>query len=117
MIPRSVLHLLSLHGGGVDRHVRDIAARVPGSHMLWHVGDEAEVIETPRAPRFLPLDPARVEAQPEVLADWLSGNGVGVVHVHNLARAPRRRAEQAADRLAIPLVATLHDVQFLRPDA
>src|SRR5512134_1344640 len=110
----SVLHLLSLHGGGVDRHVRDIAARVPRAHVLWHVGENAEVLESALAPRFLPLDPVRIDAQPDAIAGWLGASAVGVAHLHSLARAPRRRAEQAASRLGIPLVATLHDVQFLR---
>lgn len=117
MTSPSVLHLLSLHGGGVDRHVRDIAASVPRQHLLWHVGEEAEVLEVPRTPRFLPLDPARVDAQPASLATWLGTNGVGVAHLHSLAREPRRRAAQVVDRLGTPLIATLHDVQFLRPDA
>jgi len=113
----SVLHLISLHGGGVDRHVRDIAASVARSHLLWHVGAGAEVLEAPGPRRFMPLDTQRVDAQPEALARWLRDLGVGLAHVHSLAREARRRAELAASRLGIPLVATLHDVQFLRPDA
>jgi glycosyltransferase involved in cell wall biosynthesis len=117
MNPPAVLHLLSLHGGGVDRHVRDVAAAVPREHLIWYVDRDAEVLEAARDPRFLPLDPARVEARPHDLAHWLGANGVGLAHVHNLGREIRRRAEQVAEALRIPVLATLHDVQFLRRDA
>jgi glycosyltransferase involved in cell wall biosynthesis len=117
MNPPAVLHLLSLHGGGVDRHVRDVAAAVPRPHLIWYVDRDAEVLEAVRDPRFLPLDPARVDARPQELARWLGANGVGLAHVHNLGPEIRRRAEQVAEELRIPVLATLHDVQFLQRDA
>lgn len=113
----AVLHVLPSLGGGVDRHVRDIAAQVDRGHVLWHVGERAEVAERAGIRHYFPLDPARVDASPAALASWLRGQGVGVVHLHGVTRAPRRRAESAARALGIPLLVTLHDVLFLRPDA
>jgi glycosyltransferase involved in cell wall biosynthesis len=113
----AVLHVMSPLGGGVDRHVRDIVAAVPRSHVLWHAGDRAEVIEVRGARRYFPLDPARIDADRAALAAWLRARGVGLVHLHAVARAPRRRAEWAAQALGLPLLVTLHDVLFLRPDA
>jgi glycosyltransferase involved in cell wall biosynthesis len=113
----AVLHVLPSLGGGVDRHVRDIAAQVDRGHVLWHVGERAEVAERAGIRRYFPLDPARVDASPGALAAWLRGQGVGLVHLHGVTRAPRRRAELAARALGIPLLVTLHDVLFLRPDA
>ena len=43
----AVLHITSLLGGGVDRHVRDIARAAPSRHLVWHACDEADVIEVP----------------------------------------------------------------------
>ena len=117
MNPPAVLHVLSLHGGGVDRHVRDLVAAVPRAQLLWHVGGRAEVLEGGGARRFLPLDPARVDRDPERLAAWLRAHGIGILHLHSMARAARARAEELARRLRLPLLATLHDVTFLRPDA
>ena len=112
-----MLHVLALHGGGVDRHVRDLLAAVRRPQVLWHVGERAEVIEGAGGRRFLPIEPARVEAEPERLAAWLRARGVGIVHLHSMARAARARAEWLLRRLDLPLVSTLHDVTFLRPDA
>src|SRR5436190_12531085 len=73
----AVLHVLPALGGGVDRYVRDIAHAVPRPQLLWHVGARAEVIETGGKPRFLPLDPAADERDPDRLAAWVRARGVG----------------------------------------
>ncbi len=104
-------------GGGVDRHVRDIVAQVGRRHVLWHVGDGAEVVEVAGKRRFFPLDPTRVAAAPQVVAEWLRTLGIGLVHLHTVVRAPRERAAWAAHALGLPLLVTLHDVLFQRPDA
>lgn len=114
MTAPAILHVTSLLGGGVDRHVRDIVRGVDRPQLVWHAGDGAEVIEDPRARRFLPLAPGAVG---ETLAQWLRGRRVGLVHLHQLAAAPRERAGWACRALAVPRVATLHDILFLRPDA
>ena len=113
----AVLHVMSPLGGGVDRYVRDIVAAVARPHVLWHVAERAEVMEAPGPRRYYPLDPQRVDREPERLARWLRERGVGLVHLHTVVSAPRRRAAQIAERLGVPLVVTLHDVLFLRPDA
>jgi glycosyltransferase involved in cell wall biosynthesis len=101
----------------VDRHVRDISGAVARPHLLWHVGERAEVLETAGAHRFLPLDPARVDAEGERVAGWLRARDVGLVHLHSSAGAARMRAQRLRDDLKVPLILTLHDVTFLRPDA
>ena len=113
----AVLHLVSLHGGGVDRHVRDIAAAVARPHLLWHVGERSEVIEGGSGRRFLPLDPERIEAEGGRVAAWLRAQGVGLVHLHSTALAARRRVQRLLEHLDLPLMLTLHDVTFLRRDA
>jgi glycosyltransferase involved in cell wall biosynthesis len=114
MEPCAVLHITSLHGGGVDRHVRDIARGSGRGQLVWHAGDAAEVLEVPGEPRYLALDPAAVDRDGTLLADFLRHARVGVVHAHSVAAAARRRARAAAQSLGVRTVATLHDVLFLR---
>ena len=105
-------------GGGVDRYVRDVVATVARSQVLWHVGERAEVVEgAGTSRRYLPLDPARIDAAPGDFLAWLRKLGIGVVHLHTVVRAPRERAAWAARELGVPLMVTLHDVLFLRRDA
>jgi glycosyltransferase involved in cell wall biosynthesis len=110
----AVLHITSLLGGGVDRHVRDIARAAPARHLTWHSCDTADVIEIPGSGEFLPLDPAALERDPAALAAWLRFHRVGVIHAHSVDRAVRRRASWAAQALGIAFVVTLHDILFLR---
>src|SRR5436190_5236264 len=111
----AVLHVTALLGGGVDRHVRDIARTTARAHTTWHVGEHAEVIET--GGEHIVLDPARVDADPDAMARWLASRNVGLVHAHSLITRARQRVDLARSRLGAGLVATLHDVLFLRPDA
>lgn len=109
----TVLHVTSLLGGGVDRHIRDLARGVPRPHLFWHAAENAEVIEDPQRRRYFPLAPG---AMGDSLAGWLRGRGVGLVHVHAIDLATRARASWAASALGVPVIATLHDVLFLRPE-
>ncbi|HEX7466920.1 MAG TPA: glycosyltransferase family 4 protein, partial [Usitatibacter sp.] len=110
----AVLHITSLLGGGVDRHVRDIARAAPGRHVVWHTSDSADVIEVSGTGELLPLDGAAIERDPAPLAEWLRAMGVGIVHAHSVGRAARRRAAWAAQALGVPTIVTLHDILFLR---
>jgi Glycosyltransferase Family 4 len=110
----AVLHITSLLGGGVDRHVRDIARAAPSRHLVWHTCDEADVIEIPGSREFLPLDREALERDPAPLAAWLRSQGVGIIHVHSVDRAVRRRASWAAEALGTAVIVTLHDILFLR---
>jgi glycosyltransferase involved in cell wall biosynthesis len=101
-------------GGGVDRHVRDIARAAPGRHVVWHTSDSADVIEIPDTDEFLPLDGAAIEREPAILANWLRARGIGLVHAHSVGRAVRRRATWAAQALGVKTLVTLHDILFLR---
>lgn len=108
----AVLHVTSIPGGGVDRHLRDIAAANRRPHYTWHVGEEAEVLEQPAEPRFLPL---AAGGGGGLAADFLRARGVGLVHVHSLSPAARRRGIPLAAQLGVPTLVTLHDVLFLGP--
>ncbi len=110
----TVLHLTSLLGGGVDRHIRDIARSGGRPHLVWHAGGGAEAIEDPSRHRYFPLDPA--VAMGEALAAWMRSRGVGLVHAHSVSEPIRARAAWAARELGVPVIATLHDVLFLRRD-
>lgn len=114
MSSRAVLHITSLLGGGVDRHVRDIARAAPERHLLWHTSDNADVIEVPRSGEFLALDRDALERDPGALAPWLRAQGVGLVHAHSVNRAARARASWAAEALGARTLVTLHDILFLR---
>jgi len=114
MEPCAVLHITSLHGGGVDRHVRDIARGLARPQLVWHAGDAAEVLEVPGQPRYLALDPAAVDRDGGRLAQFLRHARVGLVHAHSMASAVRRRSSETAARLGVRTLATLHDVLFLR---
>src|SRR6185503_7505004 len=115
MRPCAVVHVTSLLGGGVNRHVRDIARSSARRHLVWHVGERAEVMQN--AERYRPLDPARVDGDRAAWRDWLRSQGAGVIHLHSLEAPARRRASEAREALGAGLVATLHDVLFLRRDA
>jgi Glycosyltransferase Family 4 len=113
----AVLHVVSLFGGGVDRHVRDIA-RAPGrDHLIWHAGDGADVIEEPHCGRFHLLDAARMAADGDALPRWLRARRVGLVHLHSSERPARTRASFVREALGVKQLTTLHDILFLRPDA
>lgn len=111
-----ILHVTSLFGGGVDRHVRDIAHAVPGRHLLWHAGADSEVLEHIAEGRFAAMDPRKIDAEPEAFARVLRSEGVGLVHLHSNDPKARLRAKQAAAALGVKRIVTLHDVLFLRPD-
>src|SRR5881394_3854725 len=116
MGPSAVLHVTALLGGGVDRHVRDIARSTARPHITWHVGEHAEVIEA-RGGHAIVLDPRRVDADPDAMARWLASRNVGLIHAHSLTVRARERVDLARSRLGAGLVATLHDVLLLRGDA
>jgi hypothetical protein len=111
----AVLHVTSMPGGGVNRHLHDVVGGVPRRHLVWHVGDGAEVMALPREERYVPIDARAFEGDPGALAPWLRQQGVGVVHAHSVQERPRARAQWAMHALQLPLVATLHDVLFLGP--
>ncbi len=112
----AVLHVTSLLGGGVDRHVRDIARASTRRHIVWHASGTADILEHPREHRFLPLDRDAIARDPAALENWLRRENIGIVHAHSVDRASRARAAWAAHALGARYVATLHDVLFLRHD-
>src|SRR5689334_21979097 len=97
MNPSAVLHVVSPLGGGVDRHVRDVVAAVARPQVLWHVGERAEVVEgADPGRRYLPLDPARIDAAPQDFARWMKGLGIGLVHLHTVVKPLRGRPASTA---------------------
>jgi glycosyltransferase involved in cell wall biosynthesis len=112
----AVLHVTSLPGGGVDRHIRDIARSQSRRHLVWHVSDSVEVIEILGVRRCFPLSGTAFAQGREALAAWLRRQGVGLVHAHSVSAPARMRVEWALGALGTRALATLHDVLFLRPD-
>jgi glycosyltransferase involved in cell wall biosynthesis len=112
-----VLHITSLPGGGVDRHVRDIASVSPRRHLVWHTAPGADVIEIAGEKRYLPLDAHAVEREPQALASWLRNEGVGLIHAHSVNPSVRARATWATGALGARSIVTLHDLLFLRRDS
>lgn len=117
MTQPGVLHITSLPGGGVDRHVRDIASATARRHLVWHTADTADLIEVIDRAEYLPLDREALEHDAAILAGWLREENVGIVHAHSLNRAVRKRASWAAQALGVRTIVTLHDILFLRREA
>jgi hypothetical protein len=113
----AVLHITSLPGGGVDRHVRDIARGSSHPQLVWHTAPGADVMELPAEGRYISLDPAAIDRDSNALASWLRAQRVGVVHAHGTSERVEARASWAARALGVRFIATLHDILFLRADA
>ena len=103
-------------GGGVDRHVRDIARTSPGRHVIWHTGGGSDVIEIVGSDEPIALDSAAIDREPAALAAWLESQRVGLVHAHSVSEASRARAQWTATALGARIIVTLHDILFLRAD-
>ncbi len=112
----AVLHVTSLPGGGVDRYIRDIGRSSARRHLAWHAADAADAIEALGEHRALAIDHQAIVERPDEMQAWLRSQGVGLVHAHSVALAPRTAAAWAAQALGLPTIVTLHDVLFLRPD-
>lgn len=117
MTASAILHVTSLAGGGVDRHIGDIVRGVDRPQLVWYAGERADAIADPGAGRHYALAPQATHEQAALLARWLRARRVGLVHLHQMTRAPRRAAAWACAALGVPQVATLHDVLFLSPEA
>ena len=113
----TVLHVTSIPGGGVDRHLRDIARASGHAHLVWHASEGGDLIEIPAERRALPLDRDAIAREASALAAWLRQQRVGLVHAHAVTEAPRARAQWACAALGVPKIVTLHDVLFLRREA
>lgn len=110
----AILHVTSPFGGGVARHLGDLARAIGRPQLVWHAAAGADVIEEAGRGRYHAL---AGDCANEALARWLRARRVGLVHLHQLGEAARSRAEWASAALGVPRVATLHDVLFLHPDA
>src|SRR5512141_211430 len=104
----AVLHVTSIPGGGVDRHIRDIARASRRPHLVWHAAEHGDAIELLGERRALPLDRQRLEQEPQAVIEWLRARRIGVVHAHAVTAAPRERARWIADALGVRTVVTLH---------
>ena len=114
----SVLHVSAAEGGGADRYIRDVAARVPGRHFLWHVGSGLDIIEDIGRERFFPLSERLGEPNgPSLLREWLETCGIAAVHVHGVGVECRSRLALIQRALPLPWFVTLHDLGFVNRDA
>ena len=117
MSASAVLHVTSIPGGGVDRHIRDIARTSGRPHLVWHAADAGDALEIPAEKRVLPFDREKLARDPSPVLDFLRKHRVGLVHAHAVTEAPRERAAWIAQALGVPKIVTLHDVLFLRREA
>lgn len=102
----------------MDRYIRDVARGAPRRHFLWHAGTGIDVIEDLGTQLFSPLSEAVKDASAAtVLAEWLSANGIGVIHLHDLSASCRARLSLLQSVRATPWVVTLHDLAFVNPNA
>lgn len=113
----AVLHVTSVPGGGVDRHIRDIGRASRRPHLVWHAAANADAIELLGERRVLPLDGRRVDAEPHAVIEWLRAQRIGLVHTHSVTTEPRERARWVTQALGVRNIVTLHDVLFLSRDA
>jgi len=114
----AVLHITAANGGGVDRYIRDLAACVSRPHYVWHAGSGLDVIEDTGAGRFFPIaDGLDGETARAALGRWLEASGVGLVHLHSVDEACRKRLITLQRIAPTPWIATLHDLTFLHPRA
>lgn len=113
----AVLHVTSIPGGGVDRHIRDIARSSDREHLVWHAADGGDALEIPSEHRVLPLDREKLASDARPLLAFLRSRRVGLVHAHAVTEAPRQRADWIARSLGLAKIVTLHDVLFLRREA
>ena len=113
MAAPAILHVTSLFGGGVDRHLRDAVAGVARPALIWHAGALAEAMEDTASSRVDALVPEAFASGKDAIGAYLRSHRVGLVHLHSLGEAERERAAWAAKALGAPLVVTLHDILFL----
>ena len=112
----AVLHLSAAIGGGVERYIRDLAAAAPARHYCWHVGAGLDALEDIAAHHFWPLATPAADAA-AALGRWLRACDVGIVHLHGVDEASRRRLALVEHAAAMPWIATLHDLSFVNPRA
>lgn len=112
-----VLHITSAAGGGVDRNIRDLASSSQRAHYVLHVGDSVDVLEDPTAHRFTPLRDLSANGHSPAVARWLDAAGIGIAHLHGVDASCRKRFDALTRAHALPYVVTLHDLNFVNPNA
>ena len=115
-IAAGVLHITAATGGGADRYIRDLAAIASRPQHVLHVGSEVDVLEDTARKRFVPL---RIRAGGDSVdwARWLHAAGIGIAHLHAVDEACRARLELLQKDAPLPYLVTLHDLQFVNPQA
>lgn len=114
----AILHVTAARGGGVDRHIRDLASAIPRRHLILHIGAALDVLEDVEGRRFTPLRDVSGRAEDgAALAAWLRAAGVGVLHLHSVGEDCRRRVAALGGAGAFPYIVSLHDLTFVNPRA
>ena len=114
----AVLHVTAAAGGGADRYIRDLASSAPRRHFVLHVGAAIDVLEEIGPGRFEPVRAAfGAAADIDATARWLRSAGIGIVHLHGVDAGCRARLAGLRRSLPLPYVVTLHDLQFVHPQA
>lgn len=115
-IAAGVLHITAATGGGADRYIRDLAAIASRPQHVLHVGSEVDVLEDIARKRFVPLK-IRAGGDSVDWARWLHAAGIGIAHLHAVDEACRARLELLQKDAPLPYLVTLHDLQFVNPQA
>ncbi|MDQ6619579.1 MAG: glycosyltransferase, partial [Pseudomonadota bacterium] len=114
-LPR-ILFIGHALGGGVHRHMRDLAGLVAGDcHVLTARPGPGATVEISAADATTSFAAYfALPAEMLSLIDLLRGLGISRIHVHHLHGMPRAVLE-ALDALQVPYDVTLHDYYGLHP--
>ena len=120
---RVFLFVTHRRGGGTERHVRDLAARIraDGGSVVMCRADQpyGNVLRLDVERAFLPnLPTIEIPRDLDCFTEVLREAGVTDIHVHHVLDLPPDAADfirVAADRTSIPYDVTVHDYLFICP--
>lgn len=116
---RGVLHVLSSHGGGTERHVLALIEATRARHR-HHVaiatGDHWQVEEhtSDGRVRTFDFDRRSGERWPDFLGGIAASRGIDLVHLHNISGCREGLLEALPD-VGLPYGYTVHDLGFACP--
>lgn len=114
-----VLHVVHHHGGGTERHVRELiaASRDRLRHYLAIAVGDSWQVEEHRGDASLitfAFEREQGEGWREFLAGLCATFRIGLIHVHNIS-ACREGLQEALAASPVPYGYTLHDLNFACP--
>jgi glycosyltransferase involved in cell wall biosynthesis len=104
-----IVHFVPLQTGGVDRYVRDICS-VRTDDWIVHIAEERVIVERPQ---HAPLVSVETTSWIELLRDR---QAFAAIHAHSTLAPVRELATTVAAAASLPMVLTLHDIDFVGDD-